>query len=145
MAEGNSNYKLLLSMIMFMLVLTVLSIISGNNFSSVNINDTYTAVVNGTTTEFDVSDAAFSIDVLEGAIGWLVLIAAIGVAAGITVVATGLSEASVNLLYKSIFYGVVWGLLSVFPSGLMFSIPLFGGLAYITLTIVYVVAVLMVI
>lgn len=143
MAAG--NYKWLISIILFMLLLSLLSIVSGGSFSSINIDQTFNANVNGTTSEYSVSGGGFSITALEGAIGWLIFIAAIGVAVGITVLASGLSEASVNLLYKSIFYGVVWALLSVFPAGLIFSIPLFGPLFYITLTIVYVVIVLMVI
>lgn len=139
------NYKWLLSMILLMLVLSLLSIVSGNTFSSVAVDQSYTASINGTTNEYTVVSDAFSIDSLTGAIGWLVIIAAIGVAAGIAVLGSGLSETSVNLLYKSIFYGIVWALLSIFPAPLIFSIMLFGSVIYITLTIVYIVCVLMVI
>ena len=145
MAEGGS-YKWLISILTFMLILTLLSIVSGGSFSSINVDQTFSAVVNGTTTDYDVSSGGiFSITALEGAIGWLILIAAIGVAAGITILASGLGTASVKLLYKSIFYGIIWGLVSLYPVPLMYSIPFFGGLFYITLTIVYTVAVLMVI
>lgn len=142
---GGGNYKWLISMLLFMLVLTILSIVSGGSFSSINVDQTYGAVVNGTTSEYTVAGTTFSISALEGAIGWLILIAAVGVIAGIMILGSGLGTASVKLLYKAMFYGIVWGLVSLFPSGLMFSIPLFGGLFYISLTIVYTVTVLMVI
>lgn len=132
-------------MIGFMLILSLLSIISGGSFSSINVDQTYTVNLNGTTSDYFISDAGFSVDAYSGAIGWLIIIAAIGVAAGIGVLGSGLSETSVNLLYRSIFYGVIWGLLSIFPAGLIFQIELFGSVIYITLTIVYVVLVLMVI
>lgn len=140
-----SNYKWLLSMIGFMLILSLLSIVSGGSFSSINVDQTYNANVNGTTSGYFVSDAGFSIDAYTGAITWLIVIAAIGVAAGIGILGSGLSEVSVNLLYKSIFYGVVWGILSIFPAGLIFQIMIFGPIIYITLTIVFVVLVMMVI
>lgn len=140
-----SNYKWLLSMIGFMLILSLLSIVSGGSFSSINVDQTYNVIVNGTTSEYNISDAGFSIDAYTGAIIWLITITAIGVAAGITVFGIGLSGISVNLFYKSIFYGVVWGLLSVFPSFLIFQIIIFGPLIYITLTIVFVILVIMVI
>jgi len=143
--EQLGNYKWLLSMIGFMLILTLLSIVSGGSFSSVNVDQTYIVNVNGTTSEYFISEAGFSIDAYSGAITWLVIIAAIGVAAGIGILGSGLSETSVNLLYKSIFYGVVWGILSIFPAGLIFQIELFGPIIYITLTIVYVIVVIMVI
>jgi len=146
MAEGGSgNYKLLMGVIVFMLILTVLSIVSGNSFMAHSAGDTYSAVVNGTTSDYSITSEGFSIDAYTGAIGWLVIIVAIGVGAGLTVLATGLSEVSVNLLYKAIFYGAIWGILSIFPAPLMFQIILFGPTFYISLTIVYVIACLMVI
>lgn len=134
-----------MSMILLMLILTTLSIVSGNSFSSASITETYSAVINGTTQEYYVEAEGFSIDAYTGAIVWLVVITAIGVGAGIAVLGSGLSDVSVNLLYKAIFYGVVWGILSIFPAPLIFSIDLFGGLIYVSLTIIYVIAVIMVI
>lgn len=132
-------------MIGFMLILSLLSIVSGGSFSSINVDQTYSVNLNGTTSGYFIANAGFSIDAYSGAIGWLIVITAIGVAAGIGVLGSGLSDISVNLLYKSIFYGVVWGLLSIFPAGLIFQIELFGPIIYITFTIIYVVLVLMVI
>lgn len=145
MAENGGNYKLLMGIITFMLILTVLSIVSGNSFIAHSAGNVYSAIINGTTSNYIISSEGFSIDVYTGAIGWLVVIVAIGVGAGLTVLATGLSEASVNLLYKAIFYGAVWGILSIFPAPIIFIIYLFGPIFYITLTIVYVIACLMVI
>lgn len=140
-----ANYKYLMALILLMLSLTVLSIVSGNSFIGAGAIQTYTAVVNGTTQEYTVEADGFSIDAYTGAIIWLVIIVAIGVGAGIAVLGSGLSETSVNLLYKAIFYGAVWGILSIFPLPLIFSIMWFGPVLYITLTIVYVISVIMVI
>lgn len=138
------NYKGVMSMVLLMLILTVLSVVAGNNFVSSSIGDSYSAIVNGTTSDYSLATDGFIIDEYAGAIGWLVIIIVIGVAAGIMVLGSGFSEVSVNLLYKGIFYGALWGIVSIYPAPLMFSIYLFGPIFYITLTIIYVVLVMMV-
>lgn len=147
MSEGASsgNYKLLFSMIIFMLVLTLLSIVSGNSFIPNSAGDSYSAIVNGTTSDYTISSEGFSIDEYTGAIGWLVVIVAIGVIASISILGSGLGSVGANLLYKSIFYGSIWGIVSIFPAPLIFTILYFGPVFYITLTIVYVIIVIMVI
>jgi hypothetical protein len=143
MAE--KNYKLLIGLLMLMLILTVLSIVSGNSFASHSAGESYSAVVNGTTSDYTIESDGFSINAYTGAIIWLVVIVAIGVGAGIAILGSGLAETSINLLFKAIFYGAVWGILSIFPLPLMWDIYLFGGVLYITLTIIYVISVIMVV
>ena len=145
MGEGGSNYKLLMGLIMLMLMLTLLSVVSGNMFMGHSAGDSYNAIINGTTSDYTIVSGGFNIDAYTGAIGWLVIIVAIGVGAGVAILGSGIGGVSVNLLYKSIFYGTVWGIVSIFPAPLMFEIYLFGPSIYITLTIVYVIAVIMVI
>lgn len=146
MSEGSGkNYKLLMGIVMLMLVLTILSIVSGNSFIGYSAGDSYSAVINGTTVDYTISSAGFNIDAYAGAIGWFFIIIGIGVGSGIAVLGSGLSDVSVNLLYKAIFYAALWGILSVFPISLMFGIYLFGPLLYISLTIIYVISCLMVI
>lgn len=146
MSEGSKgSYRLLTGIILLMLICTILSIVSGNNFIGYSAGDSYSSVINGTSSDYTISSEGFNIDAYTGAIGWFVVIIGIGVGAGIAVLGSGLSETSVNLLYKAIFYGALWGILSVFPITLMFDIYLFGPIIYITLTIVYVISCLMVI
>lgn len=146
MAEGEGgSSKYLITIITFMLILTLLSIVSGNNFLGHSAGDTYSAIANGTTSDYTISSEGFNIDAYTGAIGWLVVIVAIGVAVSITILGSGIGPTGANLLYKAIFYGAVWGIVSVFPAPLMFQILYFGPIFYITLTIVYVIIVIMVI
>lgn len=135
--------KIVFGTLMVMLILTILSIISGNDFTTYIVNESYTSVVNGTTTDYTIINEGFTLDAYAGAIGWLVVIVSIGVACGILVLGSGLSETSQHLLWNAIFYGAVWGIVSILPAPMIFSIEIFGGIIYITLTLIYVVAVLM--
>lgn len=135
--------KLIFGTLMVMLLLTILSIVSGNSFTSYVVNESYSSNVNGTTTDYTISNEGFGLDAYAGAIGWLVVIVAIGVACGIMILGSGLSETSQSLLWNAIFYGAIWGIVSILPAPMIFSVEVFGGLIYITLTIIYVVGVIM--
>lgn len=124
-----------------MLLLTLLSVISGNSFIGLSSSfdvDTE-ALVNGTTSEFAIADttAVFSIDPLQGAIIWIVVIVGLGVAVGIQVLGSGLSENSVHLIFMGTFYISLWTILSVLAMNLIISIEIFGSVIYLTLTILY--------
>lgn len=130
-----------------MLLITLLSIISGNSF--IGVSSTYEvntdAIVNGSTSTFDINQASltFSIDPLQGALVWIVIIVALGVAIGIKVLGSGLSDQSVHLLFMGTFFISIWTILSVLASGLIFEIEVFGSLIYITLTILYAIGCIM--
>jgi len=129
-----------------MMIITLLSIISGNTFTSYSDTQTFdqTVFVNGTASEFAINDTAvlFQIDGLIGALIILVVIATVVGLIGIQVLASGLSDTSVSTIRTSIIYGGIWGLLSVGASALIISIETFGALIYLMLTILYIIGVI---
>ena len=126
-------------------VLMILSVISGNDFTGVTSGDgvDVNAIVNGSTTDFviDAYDATFSINAVEGAIIWFVVIGTIVAIFSFQVLGTGLSDVGVSTLRAGFFYGGVWGVLSVLTWDLVISIEIFGAIIYIVLTMLYVIGV----
>ena len=140
-----------LTIIIFCAVLSQLM-----NIKSVNFSSTY-AIGNQTTNEQyflqhgfasttgprvnDYGLGAFSLIGIDGFLALIIGIIALGVLAGIHVLGSGLSDASINIIYKSVFYYVLWGIFSVFAYGIndigISSIPIFGMVIYLFLTIVY--------
>lgn len=80
-------------------------------------------------------DASF--DLQTGVIALIIVMIAIGVIAGVQVLGSGLSDFSVSVIYKSVFFYSVWLLLSLFGTPSMFSVPIFGVVFYFFLTLVY--------
>jgi hypothetical protein len=124
-----------------MLVLTLLSVISGNDFlgSTWDYGVDIDALINGTTSDFVIEDqsAVFGIDPLQGAIVWIIVIVTIGVAVGIQVLGSGLSDRSVHLLFMGTFYISIWTILSILAMNLIIAIEIYGTVIYLTLTILY--------
>jgi len=135
---------LIMILIFIMLMLTILSMFMGTSFVGVIIQQAldYNAAMNGTASEWvlDPVDTALYLDPLIGAVIWIGIIAAIGIAAGIQFLGSGLNSEGGHWLTGSIFYTAIWILLSTYPYGLLTSIPYFGGLIYIVLTMVYAIA-----
>lgn len=129
-----------------MMIITLLSIISGNDFTSYSSTQSFDQTVfnNGTASEFAINDTAvlFQIDGIVGALIILVVIATIIGLLGIQFLGSGLSDTSLSTIRTGIIYGGIWGLLSVGASALIISIQTFGTLIYLFLTILYVVGVI---
>jgi len=134
-------------LIFIMLMLTVLSMFMGTSYIGVLIQQAmdYNAALNGTTSQWvvDPVNTSLYLDPLIGAVVWIGIIAAIGIAAGIQFLGSGLNSEGGHWLTGSIFYTAIWIILSTYPFGLLMSIPYFGALSYISLTMVYAIAVIM--
>ena len=124
-----------------MLLLTVLSIVFGQNFGSGIVDSTTEGLtlINGTSTTVVLGkgDVIFSIDMIEGAIPIMAVMLVVVILLGITALATGLSPQTVKIGTFLIFYIGIWVLLSVNAEPLIRSIEVFGGLLYVVLTIGY--------
>lgn len=124
-----------------LLILTIFSLISGNNFisnayvQSVEFNQ----VLDGTTSilELEGISADFSLDPLIQAVIWIAVIGAIGVASSITVLATGLGESGSRWLVGMIFFISIWIMLSTLPYPLIQSGGSIMELIYLGMTITY--------
>lgn len=128
-----------------MLLLTILSIIFGQNFGSGIVDSTTEGLtlINGTSTTVVLGkgDVLFSIDLIEGSIPIMAVMLVVVILLGITALATGLSPQTVKLGTFLIFFIGFWVLLSVNAEPLIRSIEIFGGLLYVVLTIGYTIGV----
>jgi hypothetical protein len=127
-------------------VIMMLGIILGGNYigSEVNAVIDNNLVVNGSTStlEFNFEGYTFAIDPVEGAIVVFVVVITICALLGITILSSGLSDASVRNITFIIAYGGLWGILSGLSVSLIKSIEVYGGILYISLTVMYVAGVL---
>jgi hypothetical protein len=104
---------------------------------------------NGNTQINDLSgnSATFQVSLMGGFIALFTAIAVVGVLSGLNISVFGstvqISERSQKLLFNSLFFGGIWGIFSVLATvglnGLgIFSIPIFGGVFYLILTLFYI-------
>lgn len=82
---------------------------------------------------------------IDGFLALLIVFVAIGAIAGIHFLGSGLSDSSINIIYKSAFYYTLWGVFSVLGLGVgdygLSSIPIFGTVIYIVFTLMYIIGV----
>lgn len=130
-------------MLTFTAVITQLMVLDGANFYSwdpVNVEgQTGNHTIDGTPETMDVEgyeiNPEFSFQ--TGIIALIIVMIAVGVIAGIHVLGSGLSDTSINVIYKSVFFYSVWILLSVFGYPAINSVPVFGWILYFTLTLLF--------
>lgn len=129
-----------------LLVMTLISVLLGSSFTDTFVPSTIDneAIINGTTTSFEIlnTDVILNIDPVAGAISMIIIIAGVGAIIGIQVLGSGLSPESVRVLIMSIAYTGIWVILSFLAFPLIISIEIFGGLIYVILTIGYVIGII---
>lgn len=81
--------------------------------------------------------SVWDINMTAGIIALIIALVAVGVAAGITVLGSGLSNFSVQLIYKSATYYGLWGVFSALGFVGFSSIPIFGLMLWLILTLIY--------
>ena len=122
-------------------LITILSIISGNNFISTAEAQSllYYQALNGTTSSLEAQliSADFSLDPLIQAVIWIAVIGGIGVASSISVLATGLNETGSRWAVGLIFFIAIWIMLSTLPYPLILAGGMVMELIYLTMTITY--------
>ena len=131
--------------LVILLFITIFSIIFGATFTSLSV-DTFISndsIINGTTTVIDLGgeNIYFSIDPLVGATIWIAGLIILGALWSIQFLGSGLGPMGVKTIVFGTFYGIIWIMLSVYASPLIISIPIFGWLTYITLTIIFAIGV----
>jgi len=128
-----------------LLVISVFSIFTGNSFvgSDVTTAVDSEAVVNGTTTTFDViNTGTFFLDPTMGLV--IVLLVVFGGISllSLNVLATGLNAAGFKLLAMGLVFSAIWVFLSFLALPLINTVPIFGNMGYIVLTIMYTIGVI---
>ncbi len=130
--------------LMILIVLTLLSLILGENFLSgiINLSVDNEALIDGVPSTFVVAsqDVLFFIDtsnLLSAGIALLITIAVVAGLSGITFLGSGLNPQSARIIILLTAFGGIWGVLSILASSLIFQIEVFGVIIYISLTIAY--------
>jgi len=137
-------------MLIPMIIITLIAMIFGEGFLGVSVDIDYIIdqMKNGTVKELLQEQGIlsgssnFSIGLLAGAIGIIMVVALVALGLGIQVLGSGLSETSVKTLVSGIAYTGLWLVLSVLSSPLILDIQVFGLVIYVILTIGYVLGVI---
>lgn len=120
--------------------LTLISVVSGNNFlaSAYADSQTYQLLLNGTASEVDLEQVAdFSLDPLIFAVIWIVVIGLIAVASSLTILATGLSGFGSKWVAGMVFFVSIWLMLSTYPYPLIIAGGVIMETIYLFMTITY--------
>lgn len=73
----------------------------------------------------------------DGAVALLMIAIVAGCVAGISFLGSGLSTMSQLILFKSIVYGGLWGILSYGSYDMILTLPSYGAMLWMALTMVY--------
>jgi hypothetical protein len=87
---------------------------------------------------YNLGTFTFGSDML---IGLLIFVGIIATSIGIAVFGSGLSTFAQAVIYKTLFYYGLYGILSVFSLSTLFTIPIVGSAFWCILTLCYVVGV----
>ncbi|MGB5911852.1 MAG: hypothetical protein WBH31_11715 [Promethearchaeia archaeon] len=132
--------------LLIMLVLTILSILTGTDFISHIIDIEYSGIVDidDVPALFEIESVSqdFYVDPLLGALVILTSIVVIAGVIGIQILGSGISESGHRTITICIIYAGIWTMLSVLASPLIFGITQFGGFIYVVITILYVIGVI---
>jgi len=125
-----------------MVILSIFSIVLGSSFISIDFQTKWVrAGTAGTQVSSRFEELTFSIHELEGMLIIITIIIAFSTLVGIKILASGLSDSTVNIISVATAYGGIWAVLSVLSAGMIRDIELFGALMYITLTIAFVIGI----
>lgn len=128
-----------------LLVLTLVSVVFGEDFATGVLSSEIdsTTLINGssTTIEWAGDDVLFTIDPIQGAIVVLIGLIVVVSIISIQVLASGLSSSGSKAVSSFIFFIGVWFMLSTLAEPLIRSVEIFGGLLYLSLTILYLIGV----
>lgn len=140
--------KLVMLPLGIMLLLTIYaSVYTGEEYvtDSVDLGTVDEMQINGTPTgqiELPGDSEEFNMWGLEGAFIILIIAIALGIAAGIRVLGSGLSDEAGHIIFASTVYLGLWGVLTIVVTDFMFGTLLISML-WLILTIIYVIGVTM--
>lgn len=137
--------KVLLSCLGVLILLTFISIFTGNDFMTISIEESYNyyITINGTTGDIlfeGVGD--LGLDPLIQAIIWISVIGLIGIISSISLFGSGFNEGGGRWMVGIIFFVAIWLMFSTFPLPLIMAIEGVGFFIYLFLTIIYAVDVI---
>lgn len=135
--------------LLIMIVLSLLSIVLGNDFISATMNTGLSneSLINGSTTTVitEAENVLFTIDTssIVGAITILsVTVIVVASITGISIVGSGLNPQSARIIILVTAYVGLWLTLSLLAYNLIAQIEIFGGIIYVSISIAYVIGVI---
>ena len=138
--------KALLSCFGVLILLTFISIFTGNDFITISIGESYTyhTAINGTTSDITLEGGGdLGLDPLIQAIVWIGVLAGIAIVSSFGILGSGFSDSGTRWLVGGIFFLAIWLMFSTFPLPLIGAIEGgFGAFIYLVLTIIYAVDVI---
>lgn len=121
--------------------LTLISIVSGNNFLSTAYIESqqYQQILDGVSSAVELEDisADFSLDPLIFAVIWIMVIGGVGIASSITILATGLSTVGSRWVVGIVFFISIWLMLSTYPYPLIIAGGFIMETIYLGMTMSY--------
>lgn len=139
--------NLLYSTLLTMILLTLLSVTSGNSFFGASLSSFVdnSMIVNGTTTVTTYAETVlfFNFDSLLGFTNTITMMIALAGIIGLVVISTGMNSYSVKVIVLSTIMLGIWWTLTQLGGQLIFDIPEVGQFIWIVFTMVFVVGFLM--
>jgi hypothetical protein len=130
--------KLIFYPIIMLLVIALISILLGNDLTSIEINYVkYDAFGY----DYDHKKITFDLDPLTYGISFLTLIITSTVFVGVMIVGSGLQESSVRTIIIIVMYLGLWISLSILALDLLFLNAIIGGIVYSFLCLLYIIGV----
>lgn len=123
------------------ILLTIISLLSGNNFISSAVNESYNfqLSINSSISNIgiDNTDINLGLDPLISAVIWIGIISAIAVASSIAVLGSGLNSGGSRWLVGGIAFTSVWIMFSTYPFPIIIDFGTIGIITYFVLTLIY--------
>ena len=127
--------------LLILFLLTILSIISGNNFFTNAVTESYQyhQILDGTTSTLELENisADFSLDPLIQAVIWISVIGGIGAVSSFSILGSGLGASGSRWLVGLIFFVSIWLMFSTLPFPLIMAGGFIMTLIYLFMTMTY--------
>lgn len=141
MVSESLKYDFVIFPLLILIFLTFISLISGNDFVSNAVSESYTyqQAINGSVSTIGVegTNIDFGLDPLTLAVIWISVIGAIAVGSSIIVLSSGLSESGSRWLVGIIFFTSIWLMFTTLPYPMINAIGTIGYYIYFGMTIFY--------
>lgn len=111
-------------------------------FSSVNQNinaESGNITQNGNSTSIEISDTTltFDIDFITGFLAFIIGVTALGAVLGVTFLGSGISQRAQRIIFLSAVCLGLWAIFSVLTITLIMEIPMFGGMLWLSFTLIF--------
>ncbi len=137
----NVKIDLIVVNLLILFILTIISIVSGNNFFTNALTESYEYhhILDGTTStlEMDNISADFALDPIIQAVIWISVIGGIGAISSFSILGSGLGSSGSRWLVGLIFFISIWVMLSTLPFNMIMDGGFIMTIIYLFMTMTY--------